>query len=49
MINDEIIAMIVKTIIKTIRLKLIGLKIMRLKIMRFNYKLTKKCHNCAVH
>ena len=31
MINDEIIAMIVKTIIKTIRLKLIGLKIMRLK------------------
>ena len=41
--------MIVKTIIKTIRLKLIGLKIMRLKIMRFNYKLTKKCHNCAVH
>ena len=41
--------MIVKTIIKTIRLKLIGLKIMRLKIMRFYYKLTKKCHNCAVH
>ena len=41
--------MIVKTIIKTIKLKLIGLKIMRLKIMRFYYKLTKKCHNCAVH
>lgn len=49
MINDEIIAMIVKTIIITIRLKLIGLKIMRLKIMKFYSKLAKNCHNSAIH